>query len=118
MELEITQEFFAKEALPKIHKVMMSNVKIESKSFFNLVLSLRLALLYGSINLDEYQFILNQLIKLNKFWRWRDPNHCFVKMNDIVDKNLVKDIRQLCFKFIPEALLRRVFEHINTTLGQ
>ena len=54
MELEITQEFFSKEALPKIHKVMMSNVKIESKSFFNLILSLRLALLYGSINLDEY----------------------------------------------------------------
>jgi len=39
-------------------------------------------------------------------------------MSDIVDKSLVKDIRQLCFKFIPEALLRRVFEHINTTLGQ
>lgn len=54
MELEITQDFFTKEALPKIHKVMMSNVKIESKSFFNLVLSLRLALLYGSITIEEY----------------------------------------------------------------
>ena len=35
-------------------------------------------------------------------------------MDEFVDKTLIKDIRQLCFKFIPEALLRRVFEHINT----
>ena len=33
---------------------MMSNVKIESKNFFNLVFSLRLALLYNSITIEEF----------------------------------------------------------------
>lgn len=42
-----------------IHKVMMSNVKIESKDFFNFVLSMRIALLYGSITTDENNFILS-----------------------------------------------------------
>ena len=55
------------------------------------------------------------MIKLPKFWRWRDPNHSFVELHKDVDKTLIKDIRQLCFKFIPEALLRRVFEYINTS---
>lgn len=52
--IEIDQDFFVKQLIPQVHQAMMSNVKIESKSFFNLVLSLRLALLYGSIALDEY----------------------------------------------------------------
>lgn len=54
---------------------MMSNVKIESKSFFNLVLSLRIGLLYGSITIEEFQFILNQMILLKEFWKWRDSSH-------------------------------------------
>lgn len=59
VDVEINEDFFVKELIPQIHLTMMSNVKIESKSFFNFVLSLRLALLYGSVTLDEYQFILN-----------------------------------------------------------
>lgn len=59
VEVEINQDFFCKHLIPQIHLVMMSNVKIESKSFFNFVLSLRFALIYGSVSLDEYQFILN-----------------------------------------------------------
>lgn len=42
-----------------VHKVMMSNVKIESKSFFNFVLSLRLALQYNSVTIEEHQLVLN-----------------------------------------------------------
>ena len=117
VEVEINQDFFCKHLIPQIHLVMMSNVKIESKSFFNFVLSLRFALIYGSVSLDEYQFILNQLIKLKEFWKWRDAQHPFVKASDFVEKNLIKDIRTLCFKFYPEALIRKVFEHINTNLG-
>ena len=33
MELEIDSEFFSKQVLPVIHRVMMSNVKIDSKNF-------------------------------------------------------------------------------------
>ena len=91
----------------------MSNVKIESKSFFNLVLSLRFALLYGSVSLDEYQFILNQLIKLKEFWKWRDSSHQFVRGDDTFEKNNTKEIRAACFKFYPEALLRKVFAQID-----
>lgn len=54
MELEIDSEFFSKQVLPVIHRVMMSNVKIDSKSFFNLVFSLRLGLLYNSLTIEEY----------------------------------------------------------------
>ena len=54
MELEIDSDFFSKKVIPVIHKIMMSNVKIESKSFFNFVLALRLALLYNSITVDEH----------------------------------------------------------------
>lgn len=58
VELEIDQAFFSDKIIPTIHRVMMSNVKIESKDFFNFVLSLRLALLYNSITVDESNFIL------------------------------------------------------------
>jgi len=75
LELEIDQDFFSKEVLPVVHRVMMSNVKIESKSFLNLVFSLRLGLLYNSLTIEEHHFILNQLILLKEFWKWRDPNH-------------------------------------------
>ena len=54
MELEIDSEFFSKQVLPVIHRVMMSNVKIDSKNFFNLVFSLRLSLLYNSLTIEEY----------------------------------------------------------------
>ena len=54
VELEIDGAFFSQRVLPIIHKVMMSNVKIESKSFFNFVLALRVGLLYNSITLDEH----------------------------------------------------------------
>lgn len=54
VEIEIDNEFFSKRVIPVIHKVMMSNVKIESKSFFNFVLALRFALLYNSISFDEH----------------------------------------------------------------
>ena len=54
MELEIDSEFFSKQVLPVIHRVMMSNVKIDSKNFFNLVFSLRLGLLYNSLTIEEY----------------------------------------------------------------
>jgi len=54
VELEIDNEFFSKKVIPVIHKVMMSNVKTESKSFFNFVLSLRFALLYNSITIEEH----------------------------------------------------------------
>lgn len=54
VELEIDNAFFSNQVIPVIHKVMMSNVKIESKSFFNFVLSLRIGLLYNSITYDEH----------------------------------------------------------------
>ena len=62
VELEIDSNFFSGQVLPKIHKVMMSNVKIDSKNFFNFVLSLRLALMYNSMTIEEHNHILNQLI--------------------------------------------------------
>ena len=52
--MEIDNEFFSKKIIPVIHKVMMSNIKIDSKSFFNFVLSLRFALLYNSISVEEH----------------------------------------------------------------
>lgn len=61
--------------IPVVHKVMMSNVKIESKSFFNFCLALRIGLLYNSITIEEHAFIQNQLILLPDFWKWRDPEH-------------------------------------------
>ena len=80
VEIEIDDNFFSKKVIPMVHKVMMSNVKIESKSFFNFVLSLRLALLYNSVTIEEHQLILNQLILLKGFWKWRDPSHQFVEV--------------------------------------
>ena len=64
IEIDVDSNFFTAEVVPTIHQTMMSNVKIESTALFNLVLSLKLALAYGSINPDEYHFILSQLISL------------------------------------------------------
>ena len=44
IEIEVDSKFFTAEVVPMIHQTMMSNVKIESYTFFNLVLSLRLGL--------------------------------------------------------------------------
>ena len=57
------------------------------------------------------------MIKLKEFWKWRDPDHKFVDVFAQVDKMLMKDVRTLVFKFYPENLLRKIYEHINTTLG-
>ena len=43
VEIEIDNKFFTGELLPTIHKTVMSNVKIESVSFLNLVIALRLS---------------------------------------------------------------------------
>ena len=90
IEIEIGPKFFISELVPINHQTMMSNVKIESYTFFNLILSLKLALSYGSISLDEYHYIVNQLITLKEFWRWREPSHTFVNMHDPVDKKHVQ----------------------------
>ena len=93
VELEIDQTFFSDKIIPIIHKVMMSNVKIESKDFFNFVLGLRLALLYGSITIDENNFVLSQLVQLKEFWKWRNAKHSFIDPNAQVDTKLMKEIR-------------------------
>ena len=59
IEINVDSEFFTNLLMPTIHQTMMSNVKIESTALFNLVLSLKLALAYGSIVLEEYNFILS-----------------------------------------------------------
>ena len=58
IELEIDSRFFTDELLPLINRTMMSNVKVDSVSFYTLVLSLRLSQSYGSITLEEMNFII------------------------------------------------------------
>ena len=116
VELEIDNDFFSKKVIPVIHKVMMSNVKVESKSFFNFVLSLRFALQYNSITIEEHQLMLDQLILLQDFWKWRDGSHQFIDVDTPVDfKGRIKGVRSLFFKIniYPDALLRKVFDHIE-----
>ena len=43
IEIEIDNKFFTNELLPTIHKTIMSNVKIETVSFLNLIISMRLS---------------------------------------------------------------------------
>ena len=49
-EIEIGERFFVNTMFPLMHQALMSNVKQESVPFYNLILSLNLALLYSSIN--------------------------------------------------------------------
>ena len=44
IEIDVDSKFFTSEVVPMIHQTMMSNVKIESYTFFNLILSLKLGL--------------------------------------------------------------------------
>ena len=59
IELEIDSRFFTDELLPLINQTMMSNVKVESVSFYNLVLALRISHSYGTITLEEMNFIIS-----------------------------------------------------------
>lgn len=111
LELEIDQDFFSKDILPVIHQVMMSNVKIQSKNFFNLVLSLRIGLLYNSLTLEEFQFILNQLILQKEFWKWRDPSHKFIDLSTAVDKQF-KGIRKTLFEIYPDSGIPKAAGHV------
>ena len=84
IEIEIGEEFFREKLLPTTHKLMMSNVKLQSVSTFNMVLALRLALLYETITNKEYNYIIQQFVKLNEFYRWRDSDHKFIKLDDSI----------------------------------
>ena len=103
VEIEIDSKFFTEELVPAIHQTMMSNVKIESYTFFNLILSLKLATQYGSISLDEYHYIVNQLITLKEFWKWRDPQHSFLDMKATVDKKHMQTLKALLLPLYPET---------------
>ena len=48
-------------------------MKQPSVSIYNLILSTKLALLYDTINMQEYKFILGQLMALENFEKWREP---------------------------------------------
>ena len=56
-------------------------------------------------------------MKLNQFWRWRDASHSFIDVDAVHDKNLLKDVKNMVYKFYPEVLMRKVFEEINRNLG-
>jgi hypothetical protein len=75
VEIEIGKEFFRERLLPMVHKTVMSNVKLQSVSVFNMIVALRFALMYEAVTLKEYQYILQQFIKLKEFYRWRDDGH-------------------------------------------
>ena len=60
--------------------------------------------------------MLDQLILLQDFWKWRDGSHQFIDVDTPVDfKGRIKGIRSLFFKIniYPDALLRKVFDHIE-----
>ena len=64
--------------------------------------------------------ILNQLILLKDFWKWRDGSHQFIDVNTAintqVEKQVIKPLGALLFRIYPEALVRKVFDHINKLL--
>jgi hypothetical protein len=85
IKIEIDVTFFREVILPQVHKIMSCNVKTDSTAFFNLVFALQLAHSSGNITEAEMQFVLNQFVTLKEFWKWRQPGHEFVNMQDICD---------------------------------
>lgn len=117
IEIEIGPEFFRETLLPTTHKLMMSNVKIKSVSVFNMVLALRLALLFETVNYKEYNFILKQYVKLHEFHHWRDDNHHFVKLTEKADQARIQALRNNLHQINPE-LTAEVFEYLDNRLGK
>ena len=117
IELEIDQYFFTEELLPMINKTMMSNVKVDSVSFFNLILSLRLAKTYGTITQDEMNYIINQLITLQDFWKWRASEHEFIKLEEPVSADRMKKMRKKLSELYPD-MTRNVFDLIEKSLRE
>ena len=116
IEIEIDNQFFATKLLPRLHKALLSNIKLESTSFFNLAIALRLSLLYESVRIEEYHFILTQLVTLRQFWFWRNPQHTFVNENDIVDKRMLTSLKTRLITLYPEKT-KNVFYLIDKKLG-
>lgn len=58
LDIEIGNDFFRDNLLPTTHKLLMSNVKLQNVCVFNLIIALRLALLFETINFKEYNFIM------------------------------------------------------------
>ena len=63
VDIEINNEFFSDRYLPLLHQTLMSNVKNDSKAILNFIISLRLSLMQEAITLEEYNLIMNLMIK-------------------------------------------------------
>lgn len=92
VDIEITSEFFSAKFLPLMHQTVMSNVKVGSKGILNLIISLRTALMHEVVTMEEHNLILNLLIQLPEFWKWRNATHSFIdseKKFEINDKGVL-----------------------------
>jgi hypothetical protein len=117
VEVEIGETFFREKVLPSTHKLMMSNVKLESVSTFNMVLALRFALLFETITNKEYNYMLQQFVKLPDFYRWREGDHEFVDLNQTVTTSHLSDIKA-ALMLLDHELTRKVFSYVEKRLGK
>jgi hypothetical protein len=96
---------------------MSCNVKTDSTAFFNLVFALQLAHSSGNITEAEMQFVLNQFVTLKEFWKWRQPGHKFVNMQDICDLVQLIPLQSEMRKPYPDVA-RKVFDFVEKNLDK
>ncbi len=87
VEIEIDNRFFKQSLVPAVHSALTASIASKTAPLFNLILALRLAQTYRAITPAEHSFILKQLVDLQGYQQWRDPEHKFVAIEDTVDKN-------------------------------
>jgi hypothetical protein len=58
-----------------------------------------------------------QFVKLKEFYRWRDDNHEFVKLEDVVDKQHLQELKLALGQVDPDNT-RKVFDYIDKRLGK
>lgn len=92
-------------------------MKTESTSFFNLIFALQLAHSQNEITESEMQFVMNQFVSLKEFWKWRQPNHEFVNMQDTCDMVALIPLQSEMRKPYPDVS-RKVFDFVETKLGK
>lgn len=89
-EVDIDLKFFQKNLIPKLHKTLVTSICQDSSApLFNLIFSMRIALLQDKITSKENTFFFKHLLLLKDFQDWRKTERDFVNMEEEV-KDLTK----------------------------
>ena len=116
-QVDIDLKFFQKSLIPKIHKTLVTSVRQDSSApLFNLIFSLRIALLQEKITIQESTYFYKQLLKLKNFQLWRKTELDFVEMTEEIPKQRFSLIKRELSRLYPQ-FGKNIIENLEADIG-